>query len=48
MRFLIVDQSRDFRGAVSGMLRTRWPAATLEEWDPAQRGQPQAALRQGS
>jgi FixJ family two-component response regulator/tRNA A-37 threonylcarbamoyl transferase component Bud32 len=48
MRFLIVDQSRDFRGAVSGMLRTRWPAATLEEWDPAQRGHPQAALRQGA
>jgi eukaryotic-like serine/threonine-protein kinase len=47
MRFLIVDQSRDFRGAVSGMLRARWPAATIEEWDPARRGHPQAALRQG-
>jgi FixJ family two-component response regulator len=47
MRFLIVDQSRDFRSAVSGMLRARWPAAAVEEWDPHERGTPEGALRQG-
>ncbi len=47
MRFLIVDQSRDFRGAVAGMLRARWPAAEVEEWDPGERGTPEGALQQG-
>jgi FixJ family two-component response regulator len=47
MRFLIVDQSRDFRSAVTGMLRARWPAADVEEWDPRERGTPEGALRQG-
>jgi eukaryotic-like serine/threonine-protein kinase len=46
MRFLIVDQSRDFRSAVTGMLRARWPAAAVEEWDPHERGTPEAALQQ--
>jgi FixJ family two-component response regulator len=44
MRFLLVDQSRDFRSAVSGMLRARWPGAAIEEWDPDERGNPQAAV----
>jgi len=48
MRFLIVDQSRDLRSAVAGMLRARWPAAVIEEWDPRERGNPEAALRQGT
>ena len=43
MRFLIVDPSRDLRGAVAGMLRARWPDATIEEWDPRERGSPEAA-----
>jgi len=48
MRFLIVDQSRDLRSAVASMLRARWPAADLEEWDPREHGSPEAALKQGS
>ena len=40
MRFLLVDDSRDFRGAVAGMLRARWPSATIEEWAPCERGMP--------
>ena len=48
MRFLIVDQSRDLRGAVAGMLRARWPTAAIDEWDPHERGNPQAALQQAS
>lgn len=45
MRFLVVDQSREFRGALAGMLRARWPAAAIQEWDPAERGNPRAELR---
>lgn len=45
MRFLIVDRSRDLRGAVAGMLRARWPNAEIEEWDPHARGSPEAALK---
>ena len=44
MRFLLVDDSRDFRGAVAGMLRARWPSATIEEWAPCERGMPDQAL----
>jgi len=40
MRFLIVDHSSEFRGALAGMLRARWPAAETEDWDPQQRGTP--------
>ncbi|MGD9951105.1 MAG: protein kinase [Burkholderiales bacterium] len=47
MRFLLVDRSRDFRTLLAGMLRARWPAATIEQWDPQEKGQPQAALREG-
>jgi tRNA A-37 threonylcarbamoyl transferase component Bud32/FixJ family two-component response regulator len=45
MRFLIVDESREFRSAVAGMLRARWPGAEIEEWDPRERGRPPAPLR---
>ena len=48
MRFLIVDESRELRGAVAGMLRARWPDAAIEEWNPRERGSPEAALRQAS
>lgn len=48
MRFLIVDESHDLRGAVAGMLRARWPAAAIEEWNPRERGSPEAALKQAS
>jgi len=44
MRFLLVDDSRDFRSAVAGMLRARWPSATIEEWAPRERGMPDRAL----
>jgi tRNA A-37 threonylcarbamoyl transferase component Bud32/CheY-like chemotaxis protein len=44
MRFLIVDPSREFRSALAGMLRGRWPLAFTDEWDPRSRGSPQAAL----
>ena len=47
MRFLIVDESREFRSAVTGMLRARWPEAEIEEWDPRARGNPHAALEHG-
>ena len=29
------------------MLRARWPAAAIEEWDPRERGNPESALRAG-
>jgi eukaryotic-like serine/threonine-protein kinase len=47
MRFLLVDQSRDFRSTLSGMLRARWPGAYIDEWDPVASGEPRAALRRG-
>jgi len=47
MRFLIVDQSREFRGALAGMLRARWPAAQTDDWDPSQRGNPGSSVAAG-
>jgi FixJ family two-component response regulator/tRNA A-37 threonylcarbamoyl transferase component Bud32 len=47
MRFLIVDHSSEFRGALAGMLRARWPAAQTEDWDPRQRGDPAGSLAAG-
>jgi len=47
MRFLIVDQSSEFRGALSGMLRARWPTAQTEDWDPRQRGDLRSRLAGG-
>ena len=47
MRFLLVEEPGDFRGALAAMLRTRWPDAEIEEWDPRQRGNPAAALEAG-
>jgi FixJ family two-component response regulator/tRNA A-37 threonylcarbamoyl transferase component Bud32 len=44
MRLLIVDESREFRSMLAGMLRARWPEAQIEEWDPRERGNPQSAL----
>ena len=44
MRFLIVDESGDFRRTLADMLRERWPGAQTEEWDPRERGSPEAAL----
>ncbi|HEX5092830.1 MAG TPA: protein kinase [Burkholderiales bacterium] len=48
MRFLIVDDSREFRSAVAGMLRARWPTATLEERAPAEQGMPDLPLPPGA
>jgi tRNA A-37 threonylcarbamoyl transferase component Bud32/FixJ family two-component response regulator len=47
MRFLIVDHSSEFRGALAGMLRARWPAAQTDDWDPQQRGNPGEVLAGG-
>ena len=47
MRFLIVDQSSEFRGALAGMLRARWPEAQTDDWDPRQRGDPGGNLAAG-
>jgi tRNA A-37 threonylcarbamoyl transferase component Bud32/ActR/RegA family two-component response regulator len=45
MRFLIVDESREFRSALAGMLQARWPEALIDEWDPRVRGRPPAPPR---
>ena len=47
MRFLIVDESRDFRSLVAGMLQAQWPDAATDEWDPHIQGFPKAALASG-
>jgi len=47
MRFLIVDHSSEFRGALAGMLRARWPTAETTDWDPRQRGDPGGSLAAG-
>ncbi|MFY9314935.1 MAG: protein kinase [Burkholderiales bacterium] len=47
MRFLIVDESAEFRRALADMLYARWPDAQVEEWDPKARGNPAAALARG-
>ena len=44
MRFLIVDESSEFRGALARMLLERWPQAQADEWDPRRRGNPAASL----
>ena len=43
MRFLIVDESSEFRRLIVEMLRARWPQAQVDEWDPRQRGYPGAS-----
>ncbi len=48
MRFLIVDESAEFRRTLSDMLRARWPDAQVDEWDPRQRGNPASALARES
>ena len=47
MRFLLVDESREFRDALMRMLRTRWPTAEIRDWDPRTRGHPREALADG-
>ena len=44
MRVLIVVESSEFRHALADMLRTRWPAAQTDTWDPAQQGDPAGVL----
>jgi len=44
MRFLIIDESSEFRRVLAGMLRGSWPEARIDEWDPRQRGKPSAIL----
>ena len=47
MRFLIVDQSSEYRLSLASMLRSRWPAAETDEWDPRGQGHPGQALDEG-
>jgi tRNA A-37 threonylcarbamoyl transferase component Bud32/FixJ family two-component response regulator len=47
MRFLIVDESSQFRRSLGTMLRACWPGAETEEWDPKERGSPGAAVARG-
>ena len=44
MRFLIIDESSEFRRLLAGMLRAQWPDALADEWDPRQRGNPAGSL----
>lgn len=44
MRFLIVDESSEFRRVLAGMLHARWPAARTDEWDPRLQGNPAGAV----
>ena len=44
MRFLIIDESSDFRRMLATMLLTRWPAAQVDEWDPRKNGDPAASI----
>jgi FixJ family two-component response regulator/tRNA A-37 threonylcarbamoyl transferase component Bud32 len=44
MHILIVDESSESRHALADMLRARWPAAQIDEWDPRRRGNPAAVL----
>jgi FixJ family two-component response regulator/tRNA A-37 threonylcarbamoyl transferase component Bud32 len=44
MRFLIVDESAEFRRTISDMLRARAPDAQVDEWDPRRQGDPAKLL----
>ena len=44
MRFLIVDESSEFRRVLAAMLHARWPQARTVEWDPRRQGNPAAAV----
>jgi eukaryotic-like serine/threonine-protein kinase len=48
MRFLIVDESAEFRTTLSDMLHARWPGAQVDEWDPRRQGNPAAKLARES
>jgi DNA-binding response OmpR family regulator len=47
MRFLIVAESSEYRLSLASMLRSRWPAAETDEWDPRRQGHPGRALEDG-
>jgi CheY-like chemotaxis protein/tRNA A-37 threonylcarbamoyl transferase component Bud32 len=47
MRFLLVDESREFRDVLARMLRARWPTAEIEHWDPRAHGHARLALADG-
>jgi FixJ family two-component response regulator/tRNA A-37 threonylcarbamoyl transferase component Bud32 len=46
MRFLIVDDSAEFRRTLAAMLHARWPEAAIDEWKPHEQGDARAALLQ--
>jgi len=48
MRFLVVDESAEFRRTLSDMLRARRPDAQVDEWDPRTQGDPAALLARES
>jgi eukaryotic-like serine/threonine-protein kinase len=47
MRFLIVDEAREPRAALTALLRKRWPDAEVNEWDPDSQGSPRGAIMLG-
>jgi eukaryotic-like serine/threonine-protein kinase len=46
MRFLIIDESSEFRRVLATMLRAQWPQAQADEWDRARHGSPVEMLAQ--
>jgi len=48
MRFLIVDESAEFRRTLSDMLYARWPDAEVDQWNPRERGNPATTLARTS
>ena len=48
MRFLIIDESNDFRQALVQMLRVNWPETRVDEWDPRRQGDPVGAVAGGN
>ena len=48
MRFLIVDESSEFRRTLAGMLRAGWPGARVDDWDPRRQGSPADVLARES
>jgi serine/threonine-protein kinase PpkA len=43
MRFLIIDESSEFRRLLAQMLRIHWPQAIVDEWNPRRQGNPAAS-----
>ena len=48
MRFLIIDESSEFRRELADMLRAGWPGAQVDDWDPRRQGSPAEVLARES